>query len=158
MPPFSHRAPGVVGAVADSGAMAELICDGVHIHPAVVRATVKLLGDDKVVLISDSMMATGLSDGAYSLGGQHVDVKGNLATLSDGTIAGSATNLFDCMRCAVKFGVPLESAVRMATINPARAIGEDGRMGSITAGKLANFVLADRELNIRAVYVKGKKL
>ncbi len=158
MPPFSHRAPGVVGAVADSGAMAELICDGVHIHPAVVRATVKLLGDDKVVLISDSMMATGLSDGAYSLGGQHVDVKGNLATLSDGTIAGSATNLFDCMRCAVKFGVPLESAVRMATINPAKAIGEDGRMGSIASGKLANFVLADRELNIRAVYVKGKQL
>ena len=159
MPPFTHRAPGVVGAAFDHPQVkVELISDGVHIHPAVVRATVKLLGDDKVVLISDSMMATGLSDGAYSLGGQHVDVKGNLATLSDGTIAGSATNLFDCMRCAVKFGVPLESAVRMATINPAKAIGEDGRMGSIASGKLANFVLADRELNIRAVYVKGKQL
>lgn len=158
MPPFSHRAPGVVGATADSGAMAELICDGVHVHPAVVRATVRMLGDDKVVLISDSMMATGLADGAYSLGGLDVAVHGNRATLADGTIAGSATNLFDCMRCAVRFGIPLESAVKMASWNPARAVGLDSSMGSITPGKLANFVLADRSLDIKAVYVRGKRL
>lgn len=158
MQPFSHRAPGVIGAAADKGATVELISDGVHIHPSVVRATFKLFGDDKVVLISDSMMATGLQDGNYSLGGQDVLVCGNRCTLSDGTIAGSATNLFDCMRTAVKFGIPLESAVKAASFNPARVIGESARMGSLTIGKLANFVILNDDLSIDAVYVKGQKL
>ena len=100
MPPFSHRAPGVIGAAFDSENVAvELIADGVHIHPSVVRAVFTLFGG-RVILISDSMMATGLEDGEYSLGGQAVTVRGNLATLHDGTIAGSATNLMDCVRSA----------------------------------------------------------
>ena len=102
MPAFTHRAPGVVGAVADSSSvMAELICDGVHIHPAVVRGTFQMLGADRMILISDSMRATGMPDGRYTLGGLDVDVKGNRAVLvSDGALAGSATNLMDCMRTA----------------------------------------------------------
>ena len=117
MPPFTHRAPGPIGAAADAdGCMAELICDGVHIHPAVVRATFKLFGDDRIILISDSMRAAGMEDGTYDLGGQEVTVKGSLATLSDGTIAGSVTNLMDCMRTAVKaMGIPLASAVALTS-------------------------------------------
>ena len=90
MPPFTHRAPGPIGAAADDDhCMAELICDGIHIHPAVVRTTFKIFGDDRIILISDSMRATGMEDGEYDLGGQKVIVRGNLATLEDGTIAGS---------------------------------------------------------------------
>ena len=103
MPAFSHRAPGVIGAACDSGHVrVELIADGIHIHPSVVRTTFKMFGDDRVILISDSMMATGLTDGDYSLGGQAVKVVGQLATLADGTIAGSAANLMGCVRTAVK--------------------------------------------------------
>ena len=98
MPPLNHRNPGVIGAVRDSETChAELICDGVHIHPSVIRATFAMFGAKRMILISDSMRATGLDDGDYTLGGQPVKVKGNLATLHDGTIAGSATNLMDCV-------------------------------------------------------------
>lgn len=157
MLPFTHRAPGVVGAAADSDAMVELICDGVHIHSSVIRATYKMFSDNNIVLISDSMMAAGMEDGEYELGGQAVTVRGNKATLADGTVAGSVTNLMKCMKTAVSFGIPLESAIKTATINPAKSISEDKIMGSISKGKLANIVLLDKDLNIKAVYIKGKK-
>ena len=134
MPAFSHRAPGVVGAVADSShVMAELICDGVHIHPAVVRTTFKMLGEERIIFISDSMRATGMPDGRYTLGGLDVDVKGNRATLvSDGSLAGSATNLMDCVRTAVKkMEIPLETAIGCATVNPAKSLGVYDKYGSI---------------------------
>lgn len=161
MPAFSHRAPGVIGAVADSGhVMAELICDGVHIHPAVVRTTFKMLGGDRIIFISDSMRATGMPDGLYTLGGLEVNVKGNKATLvSDGALAGSATNLLDCMKVAVKeMGIPLETAVACATMNPAKSLGEYDRYGSIAPGKKGNVVLLDKELNLKAVIKDGKVL
>ena len=124
MPPFTHRAPGAVVAVADcEHVWAELICDGVHIHPATVRATFKMLGDDRIVLISDSMRATGMPDGVYTLGGLDVQVKGNRATLvTDGALAGSVTNLMDCVcwTAVKKMDISLESAVKCATINPAK--------------------------------------
>lgn len=108
MNPYTHRAPGLIGAAADKPDVeVELICDGVHIHPAAVRTTFKIFGDGRIILISDSMRAAGLEDGDYTLGGQAVKVTGNLATLQDGTIAGSVTNLMDCMRTAVlKMGIP----------------------------------------------------
>lgn len=157
MHPFTHRAPGVVGAAADSGAEVELICDGVHIHPATVRTTFKMFGDDKIILISDSMMATGLGDGESALGGQKVMVSGNKATLADGTIAGSVTNLMDCMRTAVlTMGIPLESAIKCAAVNPAKSVGIYDRYGSITAGKTANVVLLKKEdLSLRQVVLRG---
>ena len=161
MNPYTHRAPGLVGAAADTQkAEVELICDGVHIHPAAVRTTFRIFGDDRIILISDSMMATGLEDGDYSLGGQAVKVVGNLATLKDGTIAGSATNLMDCMRTAVlKMGIPLESAVKCAAVNPAKSVGIYELCGSITPGKLANVVLLKKEdLALSQVILEGKAL
>lgn len=160
MPPFTHRESGVIGAAFDAeGCEVELICDGVHISPPVVRATFKLFGDDRVILISDSMMATGMEDGKYALGGQPVNVKGNLATLEDGTIAGSATNLMDCMRTAIRMGIPKESAFKAATINPARSIGIDKEYGSIQPGKTANLILLDQQdLSIQAILFEGTRL
>lgn len=161
MPPFSHRAPGVVGAVSDSEqVMAELICDGVHVDPAVVRATFKMLGADRMILISDSMRAAGMPDGQYTLGGLDVKVRGNHATLvSDGALAGSVTTLPDCMRIAVKqMGIPLETAVACATANPARSLGIYGQYGSITPGKHGNVVLLDEELRLKGVMKDGKKI
>lgn len=158
MPPFTHRAPGVIGAAFDSPhCRAELICDGVHIHPSVVRATFRLFGDDRMILISDSMRAAGMEDGQYTLGGQDVAVKGKYATLvSDGALAGSVTNLMDCMRTAVKeMQIPLESAIACATMNPAKAIGIYDRYGSISTGKIANLVLLDQDLNLRQVIIHG---
>lgn len=161
MPAYTHRAPGVIGAVADSEHVdAELICDGIHIHPSVVRSTFKMLGSDRIVLISDSMRATGMPDGQYTLGGQDVHVEGKRATLvSDGAIAGSATNLADCMRYAVlHMQIPLETAVACATINPARSIGIDHEYGSIAPGKKANVVLLNSDLSLKAVIKGGVRL
>lgn len=160
MPAFSHREPGVVGAVADSShVMAEIICDGVHIHPAVVRATFQMLGADRMILISDSMRAAGMPDGQYTLGGLDVKVRGNRATLvSDGALAGSVTPLPDCVRTAVKeMKIPLETAAACATINPARSLGIDDRYGSIEVGKKADFVLWDKDLNLKMVIKDGRK-
>lgn len=160
MPPMNHRNPGVIGAVRDSSEChVELICDGVHIHPSVIRATYAMFGAERIILISDSMRATGLEDGEYTLGGQPVKVRGNLATLHDGTIAGSATNLMDCLRFAVReAGIPLETAVMCATANPAREIGIFDEVGSITAGKRADFILLNQNLEIVRVYIDGKEL
>lgn len=160
MPPLSHRDPGVIGAARDDdGCRVELICDGVHIHPSVVRATFDMFGANRIILVSDSMRATGLTDGKYTLGGQDVFVKGPKATLKDGTIAGSATNLMDCIKMAVlHMGIPLEDAVMCATKNPAKQIGIYDQCGSITPGKAADLVLLDKDLNVKAVYVDGEKL
>lgn len=158
MPAFTHRTPGVVGAVSDSPHVnAELICDGVHIHPSVVRATFKMLGEERMILISDSMRATGMPDGRYTLGGLEVDVVGNHATLvSNGALAGSATNLMDCVRTVVKkMGIPLETAIACATVNPAKALGEYDKYGSITPGKKGNVVLLDKDLNLKMVVKDG---
>lgn len=157
MPPFSHRDPGVVGAALDAEHVkVELICDGVHIAPSVVRATYKMFGDDRIILISDSMMATGLKDGEYSLGGQKVLVSGNRATLMDGTLAGSNTNLMACLKIAVSMGISLVSAVKSASVNPAKQIGIYDEYGSLTPGKYADIVLLTPELDIHKVILKGK--
>ena len=108
-----------------------------------------------MILISDSMCAVGMKDGEYTLGGQNVTISGPLATLADGTIAGSATNLYDCMRKAVEMGIPKEQAIRAATINPAVSIGVRDEVGSLEAGKYANIVIADKELHRRQVILKG---
>ena len=159
MPAFTHRAPGVIGAVADSRhVMVELICDNVHIHPAVVRATFAMMGADRMVLISDSMRATGMPDGTYTLGGLDVSVNGNRATLVDGgALAGSVTNLMDCMRTVVKvMKIPLETAVACATANPARCLGVYDTYGSITEGKKADLVLLDEDLELKMVIKDGQ--
>ena len=146
---MGHREPSLIGAAADNEAcMVELIGDGIHIHPTTVRNTFRLFGKDRIVLISDSMMATGMENGTYELGGQKVTMKDRKATLDDGTIAGSATNLFDCMRAVISMGVPEEEAILAATVNPAKSIGIYGETGSLTPGKRADVVLVDEGLNI----------
>lgn len=160
MPSLHHRNPGVIGAVRDSQKChVELICDGVHIHPSVIRATFAMFGAERMILISDSMRATGLKDGEYTLGGQPVTVRGNLATLHDGTIAGSATNLMDCMRFAInEAGISLEEAIMCATANPAKEINIFDEAGSISVGKKADFVLLNNALDIVSVYIDGKEI
>ena len=159
MPVMTNREPGVVGAACDhpNCRYVELICDGIHIHPAMVRNTFKMFGDDRIVLISDSMMATGMPDGQYALGGQPVRKDGNRAVIMDtGTLAGSVTNLMDCLRTAVKeMEIPLEKAVKCATMNPAKAIGIYDKYGSITPGKTANLVLLNKDLEIKNVILNG---
>ncbi len=152
---FSHRAPGVVGAVFDSDTFAELICDGFHIHPAVIRATFKVLGEDRICLISDSLRAAGCPNGVYELGGQQVYVQDGKATLENGTIAGSVIDSRIAVQRAVKFGVPEEAALKAATINPARAIGIDHLTGSIAPGKWADLLIADDNYTLEAVYQGG---
>lgn len=161
MPAFSHRSPGVVGAVSDSSHVnAEMICDGVHIHPSVVRAAFKMLGAHRIILISDSMRATGMPDGQYTLGGLDVNVAGGKATLvSNGALAGSAANLLECMRTVVrKMGIPLETAVACATENPAKCLGISDEYGSIAPGKKGNVVLLDQDLNLKAVIKDGERI
>ena len=148
-----HRKPGVVGAVFDdSRVRGELICDSFHIHPAVLRAAFRLLGD-RALIVSDSMRANGMPEGeAFDLGGQMVTVHQGKALLPDGTIAGSVTNLHQEIKNLVSFGVPFEQAVKAATLIPARAIGLDGEIGSIAPGKRADLVVLDENLDIAAVY------
>ena len=151
MNPLEHRAPGLIGAAAEAeSCMAELICDGIHVHESMVRAAFKLF-PGRIVLISDSMRATGMGDGVYELGGQQVTVEGNRALLPDGTIAGSVTNLYDCMRNAVSYGIPLEEAIAAATMNPAKGIGIFEDTGSLTPGKRADIILTDQKLNLLRV-------
>ena len=159
MPAIHHRKPGVIAAAAEAETVsAELISDGQHVHPASVRLAFRIFGADRMVLISDSLRCCGMPDGEYELGGQQVFLQGGVARLADGTIAGSATNLFDCMRRAVSFGIPREDAIRAATYNPARQIGALSEVGSIADGKVAAFVLCDAELNRQAVYLAGEKV
>lgn len=148
MRPFAHREPGLIGAAMDNAqCMTELICDGIHVHESAVRAAFAMF-PGRVVLISDSMRAAGLPDGCYELGGQQVYVKGRRAVLSDGTIAGSATNLYDCMRTAVSFGIPVWEAAAAASMNPAKSIGIYDKAGSLEIGKRADILLADAQLNL----------
>lgn len=161
MTELSHRAPGIVGAVSDSPKVnAEIICDGIHVHPAAVRAAFRMMGKDRMILISDSLRCTGMPDGRYELGGEPVVKKGKYCTLvKEGNLAGSVSNLMDCVRNVVKtMEIPLETAVACATIHPARAICAEDWYGSIEPGKKGNVVLlsADERLETRMVIKDGK--
>lgn len=158
MPSLHHREPGVIGAAFDAGATVELITDGFHIDGSVIRMTSKLFGD-KLCLISDSLRCAGMPDGDYELGGQPITMKDGKATLSGtDTLAGSSVHLMDAMKKCVEFGLPLETAVTAATIAPAKAIRMDNEIGSIETGKKADFVVLDKDLNVKAVYIDGKKI
>lgn len=158
MPAFTHRAPGVVGAASDFAEHIEMICDGIHLNPSVVRAVFNMFGPDRVCIISDAMQACGMPNGEYSLGGQKVFMTDGLATLADGTIAGSATCQAEGFRRAVKFGVPLESALKAATINPAKAAGLYDEVGSIAVGKRADVLVLGADLHPEHIFIGGKEL
>ena len=156
MPPMGHRDPGVVGAAQDKASYVEIICDGIHIHPSIIRTAFRLFGEDRMCLISDAMRACGMPDGEYSLGGQKVFMNNGKATLESGTIAGSATVLSECVRRAVSFGIKLETALKAATINPAKSADLYDKVGSLTVGKQADVVVLDKDLNIKLVVLAGK--
>ena len=156
MPPIHHRKPGVIGAASEANSVyAELICDGIHVHPSSVRMAFKLFGASRMVLISDALRCCGMPEGEYELGGQRVWLKDHIARLADGTIAGSATDLYDCMLNAIRFGIPKEDAIRAATWNPAHQIGKLNLVGSIADGKLADFVICDADLSRKSVVLAG---
>ena len=158
MPGIHHRKPGPIGAASERGDVAaELICDGLHVHPSAVRMAFRLF-PGRICLISDSLRCCGMPDGEYELGGQAIWLKGRLATLADGTIAGSASNLYDCLLTVIGCGVPAAQAIRAATILPARELGCAEKIGSIEPGKYADFVVCGPELARRAVYLGGECL
>ncbi len=154
---FSHRAPGVFGAVlASDQPTGELISDGVHVHPGAMKILLRCLGKERIAVISDAIPGAGLPDGEYHLIGQHVTVKAGKATLDDGTIAGSTVQMNECVRNMNQMvGASLPDAVRMASLNPARVIKEDKNLGSLQAGKWANLVVIDDQMNIQLCMVKG---
>ncbi len=153
---FSHREPGLVGAAADSSCYAELICDGLHLHPAMVRAAFRLFGAKRVLLISDAMRATGLANGVYPLGEQTVYVKNKRATLRDGTLAGAATDLMEGMLNAVSYGISLHDAVTAAAVTPIMALGLYETHGSLCPGKMANITVLGPDLSLRGVLHCGR--
>ncbi|MEN6595384.1 MAG: N-acetylglucosamine-6-phosphate deacetylase [Clostridiaceae bacterium] len=161
MPPLLHRAPGVVGAAAESpNVRAELICDGVHVHESVVRAAFSMFGAKRICLISDALACCGMPGGIYTLGGQKIYLDGTVARLVDApeTLAGSANNLFGILRLALSFGIPAEAAVRMASYNPACAIGAEGEVGSIDNGKRADFLVLNGDFSLERVFLGGAEL
>ena len=158
MPGIHHRKPGVIGAGSErENVVAELICDGFHVHPSAVRMAFRLF-PGRICLISDALRCTGMPDGEYPFGGQILTLKNGEARMPDGAIAGSTATLYQCMCNAVAFGIPAEEAIRSATIIPAREVGCDGELGSISVGKRADFIICDEQFQRKAVYMEGEKI
>ena len=160
MPGINHRNPGVIpAAVETAGVRAEIISDGYHIHPAAVRLAFSMFGGERMILISDSGRCEGLPEGSkFELGGQDAWLRNGVAKLADGTIACSATNLWGCMRNAIRFGVGEENAVRASSYNPACAIGAQNEVGSIETGKVADFVICNADYTSKRVFLAGVEL
>ena len=158
--PLHQREPGVVGAVlASDKVMAELIGDGIHVHPAAMKILYRCLRAERIVLITDAMPGAGLPDGKYELLNQKITVKDGKATLPDGTIGGSTGTLDGCVSNMVQLaGVSLPEAVRMASFNPAKVIGLENRIGILEVGKDANLTVLDDALKVRMTMVKGRKV
>ncbi len=156
MPPLHHRQPSLMGAALMSNAYIQVICDGLHLHPAVVLLLYRAFGADRMILISDSMRATGLPDGTYDLGGQDVTVKDGISRLPDGTIAGSTSNLLTCVKQAIKMGIPKADALKMASATPAAMMNLN--KGELAVGKDADFAVMDETFTPVAAYCQGKAL
>lgn len=156
MSPLHHRNPGPIGAAFDENIYVQVICDGLHIHGGVIRMLYKLFGAERMILISDSMRATGLPDGDYEFGGQTVTVKNSVARTQDGAIAGSTSTLMTCLKCAIKFGIPECDAVKMATSTPAKLLGI--KKGVLKEGYDADFVALDDNMNVVKCIIGGKEI
>jgi len=156
MPPIHHRNPGPIGAASERQIYAQVISDGLHLHKAAVLMLYRLFGPERMVLISDSMRATGLSDGEYEFGGQTIRVVDGVARTMDGAIAGSTSTLWQCVNVAVNdFGIPFEDAVRMATLTPAQLIGADSK-GRLESGCDADILILKDDRSLDRVMIGGK--
>ncbi|MDO5726261.1 MAG: N-acetylglucosamine-6-phosphate deacetylase [Tissierellia bacterium] len=155
---FDHREPGIIGAsLTDDRVYTEIIYDRFHLHDASVKIAILCKGFDKIILVSDAMRAAGLKDGKYEIGGQIVFVKNNEPRLESGNIAGSTLNLRQAVYNVVKFlQIPIHQAVKMASLNPAKAINISKDYGSIEIGKKADFIIIDQDINIKSVYKNGR--
>lgn len=155
---FGHREPGVLGAVlASERASAELIADGIHVHPAAMKVLVRCLGPDRIVLVTDAMAGAGLADGSYELVGHQVRVRDGRATLADGTLAGSTAMLNECVRNASSgIGLTLGQSLQMASANPARLLGLEGRLGRLERGAAASLIALNSAARVRLTMVRGR--
>lgn len=157
MPPLHHREGGAVCVALTTDAWTELIADGMHICADMVRLTYQIKGRERLILITDSMEATGCADGEYAIAGEKVIVRSGRAETLSGALAGSTLDLWQGVKNLMRMtGAPLEDAVRCATVNPATAVGIFDRVGSIDAGKRADLLLVDDALEIRGVYAAGE--
>ncbi len=156
MPPIHHRKPSLMGAALMSDAYIQVITDGLHLHTAMVQLLYRAFGSDRMIIISDSMRATGLPDGRYDLGGQEVTVENGVSRLPDGTIAGSTTTILGCVKQAIQMGIPKAQAVKMASLTPATMMGLS--KGELAVGKDADFVVMDETFTPIATYCMGEPL
>ena len=160
MPGINHRNPGVIpAAVENKNVRAEIICDGLHIHPAAVRMAFSMFGGARMIIVSDSGRCAGQPDGTtFELGGQMATLTDGVARLADGTIACSATNMYQCLLNCISWGIPEEDVIRACTYNPACALGAQEKVGSIEPGKLADFVICNADYSNRRVFIGGKEI
>ena len=156
--PLHHRKPGVVGAALDSGAIVELIADNVHVHPAAQRIVNKVKPRSEIILITDSFRACGVGEGLSELGGQKVFVKGNRATLADGTLAGSIAKMNEVLKnfCA-NTSTDVAAGVELVTKNPAVELGIFDKTGSLEVGKAADITIFDDDFNIKKTFINGQR-
>ena len=160
MPGINHRNPGVIpAAVENKNVRAEIICDGLHIHPAAVRMAFSMFGGARMIIVSDSGRCAGQPDGTtFELGGQMATLTDGVARLADGTIACSATNMYQCLLNCISWGIPEEDVIRACTYNPACALGAQDKVGSIEPGKLADFVICNADYSNRRVFIGGVEI
>ena len=159
MPGINHRNPGVIPAAVECPHVrAEIICDGLHIHPAAIRLAFSMFGGERMILVSDSGRCAGQPEGyQFDLGGQMAEIRGGVAKLvGSETIACSATNLWQCLINTISFGIKEEDVIRACTYNPACALGVQSEVGSITTGKVADFVVCSPDYTKKRVYLAGK--
>jgi N-acetylglucosamine-6-phosphate deacetylase len=155
---FHHREPGIAGAaLLREELMVDIIADGVHVRPEMVKLVYKQKGQDGLLLITDAMRAKCLKNGLYDLGGQDVTVRDGKAVLHDGTLAGSILKMDQAVKNILSFtDCPLESAIQMASVNPAKQLNVFDRKGSITARKDADLVILDENHDVVMTFCKGK--
>ena len=161
MPGINHRNPGVIPAAAECPHVrAEIICDGLHIHPAAIRLAFSMFGGERMILVSDSGRCAGQPEGyQFDLGGQMAEIRGGVAKLvGSETIACSATNLWQCLINTISFGVKEEDVIRACTYNPACALGVQSEVGSIATGKVADFVVCSPDYTKKRVFLAGKQI
>jgi len=160
MPGINHRNPGVIpAAVENENVRAEIICDGLHIHPAAVRLAFSMFGGERMIIVSDSGRCAGQADGTkFELGGQIAQLIDGVARLEDGTIACSATNMYQSLLNVLSWGIREEDAVRAATYNPACSLGVQDVVGSIESGKQADFIICTDDYKTKRVFLAGREV